>query len=539
MRPATFAAILALAATHALGQVTSIVNSPHNLSASGKGKVHASSEQEICIFCHTPHNALPIEPLWNRNLPVSAYQVYSSNSLKALPSQPTGSSKKCLSCHDGTIALGSVYSRGQTIMMSGGVTTLPPGTKNLGTDLRDDHPISFRYDSTLVTKNGKLKDPTGLPTFVRLDKNHEVQCTTCHDPHNNSKTHFLVMENTASQLCNSCHVQGVTTVANHVNCNSCHQSHSAPSGPYLLKQAKTTDTCLACHSGGNKPPQGSNVAADVKKFSTHDTSSAINLADPYPNNVTCTDCHEPHTMDTTAVVAPNVPSNYGKVSGVTTGGATLKVARYEYEVCFKCHGNKAAVQPRIPRQIVQNDLRLKFDPTAISFHPVEMAGKNTTVPSLRPGLTTTSMIYCSDCHNSDTGRKAGSSGPNGVHGSGIAGLLARRYETADSTSESATAYALCYGCHDRNILLSDQSAFKRHKLHVVDERAPCSACHDPHGISSAQGSTTKNSRLMNFDTRIVFKNFAGRLEYNSTGSRRGNCYLKCHNRTHSPESYGP
>jgi predicted CXXCH cytochrome family protein len=334
-------------------------------------------------------------------------------------------------------------------------------------------------------------------------------------------------------------VQGVTTVANHVNCNSCHQSHSAPSGPYLLKQAKTTDTCLACHSGGTKPPQGPNVAPDLKKFTTHDTSSAINLADPYPNHITCSDCHEPHTMTNTPAVAPNVPPNYGKVNGVTSGGATLKVARYEYEVCFKCHGNKAAVQAKIPRQIVQNDLRLKFDPTAVSFHPVEVAGKSGAVPSLRPGLTTASIIYCSDCHNSDTGHKAGASGPDGVHGSGIPGLLARRYETADNTSESATAYALCYGCHDRNILLSSQSSFKYHKKHIVDKNAPCSACHDPHGISSAQGTTTRNSHLINFDTRIVFKNSAGRLEHNSTGSRRGNCSLKCHNQNHNPESYGP
>ena len=143
---------IALAAT-AQAQQSSIINSPHNLSASGPGAIRASNEQEICIFCHTPHNSAPVQPLWNRNMPVTAYTPYTSNSLDAVPGQPTGSSKLCLSCHDGTIALGSVLSRQQGIAMVGGITTLPPGKSNLGTDLSDDHPISFRYDSTLASRD--------------------------------------------------------------------------------------------------------------------------------------------------------------------------------------------------------------------------------------------------------------------------------------------------------------------------------------------------------------------------------------------------
>src|SRR3954470_10617199 len=69
----------------------SIVHSPHNLSAAGSGTVRATSESEICIFCHTPHHAAPVQPLWNRALPTTSYKTYTSNSLKALPGQPTGS----------------------------------------------------------------------------------------------------------------------------------------------------------------------------------------------------------------------------------------------------------------------------------------------------------------------------------------------------------------------------------------------------------------------------------------------------------------
>jgi len=114
-------AVGTLPASAQVGQLPnskSIINTRHNLSVSGPGKVKATSEQEICIFCHAPHNASPVQPLWNRSTPSSAYTVYTSPSLQKLGvniGQPSGSSKLCLSCHDGTIALGSVLSRAQPI----------------------------------------------------------------------------------------------------------------------------------------------------------------------------------------------------------------------------------------------------------------------------------------------------------------------------------------------------------------------------------------------------------------------------------------
>ena len=86
----------------------SIVNTVHNLSVSGPGDVRATSESEICIFCHTPHNSLPSSPLWNKDDPGYTYTLYHSSTVQAVPGQPDGSSILCLSCHDGTTALGNV-----------------------------------------------------------------------------------------------------------------------------------------------------------------------------------------------------------------------------------------------------------------------------------------------------------------------------------------------------------------------------------------------------------------------------------------------
>ena len=520
----------------------SIVNSPHNLSAGGPGTIKASSESEICIFCHTPHNATPVQPLWNRAMPVNAYKTYSSNSLKSLPGQPTGTSKLCLSCHDGTIALGSVASRNQPIQMAGGITTIPATSKgNLGTDLSDDHPISFKYDADLVVKNPKLKSPASLPSNVRLDANQELQCTTCHDAHNNQYGSFLVSSNTTSQLCNTCHSLGQTEVIQHTGCNSCHQTHSAPSGPYLLKQARVADTCFTCHNGVPGPNAGPNIASLMNNVSNHESKPQVNLINHIPNNTDCKDCHESHTMKLTAgtASAPAIQGTLGQINGVTISGGSIAAAQYEYEVCLKCHADQAAtVTPYVSRQITQANLRLKFTSTAVSFHPVAAKGKNPNVPSLRPPWTINSIIYCSDCHGSDTSKMIGGTGPNGPHGSSIPGLLLARNDTADFTPYTTTAYALCFRCHDNTLVVANSGPFPSHNLPIPDNQTPCTACHDSHGVPSTQGNVINNSALINFDTAIVFPDdLTHTIKFTHTGNSHGNCTLKCHNKNHNATPY--
>ncbi len=64
-------AVALLAPAAALSQVR--VDSPlnkHNLSVGGPGPVKSQTITEVCIFCHTPHNASPAVPLWNQSLSI-------------------------------------------------------------------------------------------------------------------------------------------------------------------------------------------------------------------------------------------------------------------------------------------------------------------------------------------------------------------------------------------------------------------------------------------------------------------------------------
>ena len=131
------AAALLWPAAVASGRVADTV---HNLSATGPGTVKAAGTSEVCVFCHTPHRGSQTRAIWNRDLPPTTYKLYASSTLEAKLGQPTGASRLCLSCHDGTTALGALRVPRRT-----GRPALPPltGRGVLGTDLSDDHPVSF------------------------------------------------------------------------------------------------------------------------------------------------------------------------------------------------------------------------------------------------------------------------------------------------------------------------------------------------------------------------------------------------------------
>ncbi len=532
-----------------------ILNTKHNLSVSGPGTITATDEDQICIFCHTPHHATSVTPLWNRQLSGVIYNLYGSSTLVSEPGQPTGASRLCLSCHDGTIAIGMLEGMTEPIPLTGGITAMPTGLSNLESDLSDDHPISFAYTSTLAAQRGELQNPQMLPQEVDLEDGQILQCTSCHDPHKDLHGKFLVMSNLNSALCVACHVKTGWLSSTHATdadtaeqgCENCHQPHGAPGAKHLLQSATEEGTCLTnCHNGIG---DGINIQSPSDQFYNHPMNYATGVHDITENPLTmdehveCADCHNPHQVNNQGSPLddpPNVNGRLTGVKGISISGAVLDQADNEYEVCFSCHADNAFVGSSIvPRGIQETNERLRFDPDNPSFHPVATFGKNFNVPSLRPGYTESSMIYCTDCHGSDSSVKAGGTGADGPHGSIYPHILIARYEQDTyPLSYNVTNYALCFRCHDPDVFLTQDGSgtnFSKgskniHNTHVIRWEQPCSVCHDPHGVPVDRGATTtNNAHLINFDTRFVDPATA---VYDSVAK---SCSVSCHNR--NPKTY--
>lgn len=189
-----------------------IAGTAHDFSS----ETWSPAQNKMCAVCHTTHNAInePSAPLWDhQQTSVAGYTLYSSASFDShggtTITDPSASSKLCLSCHDGTVALENF----------GGVTTgseyIPTASRiggALGNNLANEHPISFDYTDALATLDGGLHAPSttnsGLGSTIANDMlfSNKLECASCHDVHNKyGQPHLLKMSNTNSELCLTCH----------------------------------------------------------------------------------------------------------------------------------------------------------------------------------------------------------------------------------------------------------------------------------------------------------------------------------------------
>lgn len=230
-----------------------VTHTIHNLSTSQEATMYRSdNEDQVCVFCHTPHGGSLDGPLWNRESPASSkYTHYNSASLSAYL-QGLGVNRAvekesllCLSCHDGSISINTLMNYNNTtpnpthwgstdypIPMTAFPDGYNPGAKvgasreagDVDWDLSDDHPISFKYGSVHAQKPAEFKDVAlaenaGIRFFGGADK--RVECSSCHDPHvmydsyygggnpNAEEAYrpFLITSNAGSALCLSCHTK--------------------------------------------------------------------------------------------------------------------------------------------------------------------------------------------------------------------------------------------------------------------------------------------------------------------------------------------
>lgn len=523
----------------------SIVGSKHNLSISGTGDIKATEESEVCIFCHATHGGITQAPLWNRSATSTTYTLYGSPSMETNTQQPGTSSRICLSCHDGTIALGLVINRPDPIPFPVGMDKIPASYRsNLSDNLSDDHPLNIDAHPTGFNCEGCHDVSAGTTS--------NLECSSCHDPHDNTYGNFIKTDPVAGALCNLCHnitewpncshaVSGATwngelpdpwpntewTTVSENACDNCHTPHGG-SGPYwLMKSSAEEDNCLICHNGNVAQKD---IQTELTKPSTHPVENYNQIHHPdedlilMDEHVECSDCHNPHEVNNATASAPYVTGRLTGVRGIDKDGNAILTSNYEYEVCLKCHKYAISTQTTyVTRRDVQSSIRLEFSETNPSYHPVYGPGANTNVPSLISPYTENSIIYCTDCHNNNA------ASPAGPHGSTYAPLLEYQMIFSDYNTESSAIYASCYECHDRSSVLQDKSRFK-HSRHVQSYKAACTTCHDPHGSYT-------NTHLINFNTDYVTETSGGRLEFIDYGNNKGRCYLVCHGKIHNPARY--
>lgn len=389
-----------------------------------------------CIYCHAPHNALSTVPLWNQTLSTKQYTLYPTATEN--PSTPTmvgRSSQLCLSCHDGSVAVGQTVSFGM-LQMTGALSA------KLGTSLEGSHPFSFQPEmkdaaslvATLVSSH-TTKDPA-----VKLINNN-VECNTCHDVHNQFHDprlpEFLARDNTAGKLCFACHDTAARTVNNRSNtltawpnsihamstatvapkaglggylnvseigCGSCHASHNALGAGLLrinpnrpLNVDDTSQNCFTCHDGSDNLNQpilnvlASFTTAGQKTHPFADSTNPHTVGEPVVldrnRHATCADCHAAHAAQPTALFEGTAnlrPSQLG-VAGVGADGLPTNTASYQYENCLRCHG-KSDKKQSLPtygympaRALFAGDVldvSLEFGYSALSSHPVMQDAKN-------------------------------------------------------------------------------------------------------------------------------------------------------------------
>ncbi|MCB1954298.1 MAG: hypothetical protein KDG55_01405 [Rhodocyclaceae bacterium] len=447
-------ALLGLAfGTASAEKISDIRATKHNFSATEVGRttgsapsrnVVATSQTEVCVFCHTPHHSTTAAPapLWNRELGATAYTPYTSSTLDAevirgqALAQPGGSSKLCLSCHDGTLAIGNVnVQAGQTdvtFAMTGtaGDGTMPAGqgastgfTRDLGTDLTNDHPISLTYDSTLASRDGELRPVDGLQRWpgdgsilgvrsagfkpeIPLEPTGgagegQVQCASCHDPHL-----FDTQESTKGPQ------------------KFLRQNRFQEAQPTDTHNPDSDIICLSCHdkNQGNGSWAFSVHANQITADETYKTASASLREFPTGQPVwkaACLNCHDTHTVQgarrllregTDSVLTPKSGGNpaleetcyqchtTSALSVVNSGNGTVPDIRTD----FNLSRHMPIRSSEQPANEERHDISSNFSDAFINCTGATTAcGKDFLEPRTNLGVSnlTNRHAECTDCHN--------------------------------------------------------------------------------------------------------------------------------------------
>jgi hypothetical protein len=225
---------------------TGITGSAHDFS----GEPAGGAITGVCTYCHTPHRSIKNSLLWNHTLPSTDYtwgnytQTSGGTPLPTISSSWEGPTRFCLSCHDGTVAIGDVgWFNKQPWEGANALDDKTVGVSqpfSIRDFLRDrmmdtNHPVAapYPFQQAVNTYNGVTTgpavpvqdyNPDPTPLGIRLFNqqgqsvsagpvpgNTGFECTSCHGVHNERG---IVVDNRllrgergdgSGSLCEKCH----------------------------------------------------------------------------------------------------------------------------------------------------------------------------------------------------------------------------------------------------------------------------------------------------------------------------------------------
>ena len=326
--------------------VASVLHTKHNFSSSNTGGAtdggfvasgtapdgqHTSNTTEICVFCHTPHGAdqTAYAPLWNRMQTTATFVRFSNLNRWSFDSAeaPVGSvSIACLSCHDGTQAVGTLintagsdtdasgYSMSEFVQMSQlsspdgplfGSASRGTGTGDmiyLGTDLSNDHPISMQYAGGGLTGTA--------PTAATTDPDFAQSGSGAGWPGGNNPSTWVgnVLTTTAAHPSNA-------------GANNSNHGDVAGSGTGLVNhdlggKGGIADRWWIDANGIAGFQNAGDMPLYARASTTVFTSGTNTTTGEVEPTVECGTCHDPHSGNTTFL---RIPGNDGS------------------QVCLTCH----------------------------------------------------------------------------------------------------------------------------------------------------------------------------------------------------------
>lgn len=240
--------VLALLPTLAwAGPGDGIAGTAHDFSnrsvTGGNGETFTTGE---CTFCHTPHKALQTLLLWNHTLSTNTFtwDVPATTAGTKFPSFKgdtyKGPTAKCLSCHDGSVAIGDVAWFGEG-KPAAPLDTTKHGSGDVfnigfGGNMAGNHPVAMPYpfNNAKNTYNGVTTgdpatlnewqptpllpvrifndDGSGNITAGAVTLKTGLECSSCHDPHNKAAVDDLFLRgkiggNDTNYICLKCHIK--------------------------------------------------------------------------------------------------------------------------------------------------------------------------------------------------------------------------------------------------------------------------------------------------------------------------------------------